>query len=538
MSTPFNWGKPIRWALLLGGLASTWWTMGSGEMPYCAWLGIASVIFSSALGVPLAVAGGALGLFFLRYALFLTPIARMGLQNSWGVSFAITIAFAVWEAAPLWVAGALGMWGLRRRSIPGWALLLLVAFAHVTLAAWLPRPYDFSWGAIFLSRFPSGIWMFGADLLAGLVLGWLCLAARFFVDADEHWSFKSVLITGVAPVVILGSCEFAFAWWRADMLKAPKERHEVIALQGGVAPFAGGFAFESERGLLPVVLFSSLRPDLLMLPENFAQVVDPLDPKDEISEQKRHVAAVGMGIAAPYSQVLFGIRDWNTSRIYFTDLVNDKPDVLWKDMEHRRLFLDYWPSWADGLVKQYGFKQGEQLRPAQRTPMLSLLIRDETQPRGLRRIGSGLIAMSGEARFPRLVEKIRNDKSVTVLLNPTIGGWLGVPETRGSVLQANARSMELGLMTYRAGQLAGTGFFVPWQATGDEVQQLGPGILRFNARVPLARPGTGYTKVFWASIYAAPFGLLFLALGLILNALRPSLFRARAASPDLVGSPA
>lgn len=150
-----NWAPVFRWVLLVGGVASSWWTMSSGEMPFSMWLGIGAIVLAGAYGAALGVVAAALGLFFLRYALFLTPVCVSIEQPNWAAVLT-TVLFTLWESAPLWVAGTVGVWALRRKDVPTWAVGTLAAATHLTLAAWLPRPYYFSWGAPLLSRFPGG----------------------------------------------------------------------------------------------------------------------------------------------------------------------------------------------------------------------------------------------------------------------------------------------------------------------------------------------------------------------------------------------
>lgn len=513
-----DWAPVFRWVLLVGGLASSWWTMASGEMPFSMWLGISAIILSGAYGTHLAFVAAGLGLFFLRYALFLTPVCLTLEQPNWA-AVVTTVLFTLWESAPLWVAGALGVWALRQKNIPGWIAAVVAAAAHVTLTVWLPRPYHFSWGAPLLARFPGGVWVFGSDLLAGLTLGWICLATRS-MTLGNRTPVRTLAVVG-APLATMLVCAAVYESWAGAAIGAPKETHDVIAVQGGLPPFAGGFASTSERLLTPVILYSSLRPDMVIFPECIVQAGGRLDKQDPASVAKRHYAAAGLGIASPYSQVAFGVRDWSTNRIYFTDLIDGKPEVTWKDLEFRTPFVDAWPAALAGLVRRYGFRAAEQIEAPQRTPNVGLLIRDETQPRGLRRIGSGLIAMSGEIRRPLLVRRVQRDPGMTVAINPSIAGWLGKNEAQGSVVQANARAMELGLVLYRVGQRDSTGIFLPWlpETPEESVKRFGPGSLRFKARLPLYRRPTGFSAVFWVFLYLAPVVLIGSAVWLALRRL-------------------
>lgn len=350
-------------------------------------------------------------------------------------------------------------------------------------------------------------------------------------------TFSRTLAVAGAPLAVLLVSAAAYEAWAGSMIGAPKETHDVVAVQGGLPPFAGGFATTSERLLTPVILYSSLHPDLVIFPECIVQAGGNLDKSDQQSTAKRHYSAAGLGIASPYSQVLYGVRDWTTSRIYFTDLIDGKPEVTWKDLEFRTPMVDAWPKALTHMVRTFGFRSAEQIAPAQRTPNIGLLIRDETQPRGLRRIGSGLICMSGEIRRPLQVRRVRTDPSLTVAINPSVAGWLGKNEAQGSLLQANARAMELGLTLYRVGQRDSTGLFIPWLPnTPDEcVKRFGPGSLRFKARLPLTRGATGFTSLFWVFLYLAPFVLAGTAAWLALVRLQA---RFEARPERLVGAPA
>lgn len=528
-----NWAPLLRWTLFLVGLGSSWWTMASGEMPYSMWLGIAGIILAGGFGLSLGLVGLGLGLFFLRYALFVAPIV-MQFNQPWWVTGPLVLGFTLWEAAPLWVAGTVGVWALRREKVPTWAVFALAAGLHLSLAAWMPRPYYFSWGAPLLSRFPAGVWMFGVDLFGALTLGWLCLVARTVTCGNRTLQRTAVL--AAAPLVVLSLCMVVHQVWEGKSEAAAKDTHSVITVQGAMPPFSGGFAVTSDRLLTPVVAYSSLRPDFILFPECITQVASKLDGLDEKSVAMRHYNSVTTAIAAPYSQVAFGVRDWNTNRVYYTDIVGGKPDVLFKDMEFRTPFVDKWPVSVTPLVARFGFHSEEQIGNPQKTATTGLYAQDAKSPNGLKEISRGVILMSGEIRRPSIIHKVRAEGTAKVLLNPSIAGWMGQRELRGSILQANARALELGMTLYRAGQLGGTGIYVPWQdSSADElVQSFGPGIGRYRARIPQGdRFLTGYTAVFWAAMYAAPVVVLLTLLWLLL----PERFRvnARKQTFDLTG---
>jgi len=532
-----DWAPVLRWVFFLGGLGSSWYSMASGDMPFTMWLGLTGIILAGGLGLNLAIVGAGLGLFFLRYALFLAPLL-MQFQQPWWVTGPLVLGFTLWESAPLWVAGAVGVWALRRRSVPTWAVFVLVAGIHLSLVGWLPRPYYFSWGASLLSRFPSGVWMFGVDLFAAITLGWICVVARTITQG--HRTLERTITVAAAPFAVLAVCLLVHQQWESKCESAAKDTHSVITVQGAMPPFSGGFAVTSDRLLTPVVVYSSLRPDFLLFPECIAQVAGRLDGMDEKATAMRHVTAVTTAIAAPYSQVAFGVRDWNTNRTYFTDIVNGKPDVLWKDEEFRTPFVDQWPVKMTPLVARFGFHSEEQIMAPKRTASMGLFCADKDSPNGLKEISRGVVLMSGEIRRPAIVGRIRAEWTAKVLINPSIAGWLGGRELQGSILQANARAMELGMTLYRAGQLGGTGIYVPWQdvSMDDIVQSYGPGIGRYRARIPQGpRFATGYTSIFWAGVNFAPFAvLLTLAWLLIPEGIR-SKARLPLAGPVPAGEP-
>jgi len=511
-----DWSPVLRWVFFIGGLGSSWFSMASGDMPFTMWLGLAGIIVAGGLGLHLAIVGAGLGLFFLRYALFLAPLL-MQFQQPWWVLVPLILAFTLWESAPLWVAGTVGVWAARQRSIPTWAVVALVAGIHLSLAGWMPRPYYFSWGASLLSRFPGGVWMFGVDLFAALALAWICVISRSI--ALGHRTIERTIVVAASPLAVLLVCFIVHQQWESKADAAAKDTHSVITVQGAMPPFSGGYAVTSDRLLTPVVVYSSLRPDFLLFPECIMQVAGKLDGMDEKSVAMRHVTAVTTAIAAPYSQVAFGVRDWNTNRTYFTDIVNGKPDVLWKDEEFRTPFVDSWPASLTPMVARFGFRSEEQIMAPKRTASMGLFSADKASPNGLKEISRGVVLMSGEIRRPSVVGRIRAEGTAKILLNPTIGGWLGGRELQGSILQGNARAMELGMTLYRAGQLGGTGIYVPWAepSVDDIVQTFGPGIGRYRARIPQGpRFATGYTSIFWAGIYLAPFAVLLTLAWLIL----------------------
>lgn len=507
-----DWAPLLRWVLFLVGLGSSWWTMASGEMPYSMWFGIAGIILAGGFGLNLGIVGLGLGLFFLRYALFIAPIV-VQFHQPWWVTGPLVLGFTLWEAAPLWVAGTAGVWALRRQKVPSWVVFSLVGGLHLSLAAWLPRPYYFSWGAPLLSRFPAGVWMFGVDLFAALTLAWICLVARALASGNRTLN-RSLTLAG-APLAVLSICMVVHQVWEGKSEAASKDTHSVITVQGAMPPFSGGFAVTSDRLLTPVVLYSSLRPDFILFPECITQVASKLDGIEEKAVAMRHFNSVTTAIAAPYSQVAFGSRDWNTNRVYYTDIVNGKPDVLYKDMEFPTPFVDKWPVSMTPLVARFGFGCVEQIGDPRKFSSMGLFSKDEKSPNGLKEIARGVMLLSGEIRRPAVVHKVRSETSAKVLINPSIGGWMGQQELRGSILQANARALELGMTLYRAGQLGGTGIYSPWQdaSQDDMVQSFGPGIGRYQARIPQGnRFLTGYTAIFWGAGYVAPVGIL-LALG-------------------------
>lgn len=491
-----NWAPILRWGLLMGALASSLRTMASAEMPYSMWFGIAAILWAGALGLNLPAVGISLGLFFLRYASFVAPVVQIT-SGKWYLTTIATVGFTFWESAPLWVAGTVGIWLIRRNEIPGWLTGTIVASLHLVLALWLPRPYYFSWGAPLLSRCPEIIWMFGGDMVAALLLGWLCVVFRAVVF-DWTSLFQSIWIAA-APVPVALISVLAYGQWSARLIESPKLTHDVIAVQGGIPPFSGGFAVTSERTLTPSMLYSSLNPDLLLYPEVMVQVGSGLDPDEPKRAETRHIAMMGLCMAVPYSQVLMGARDWKTNRAYFTDVINGKPAVLWRDAIERVPFLDVWPKWAKNWQK-YGFS-GPGINPPESTPRMGVIVKDDSlsaATHGLKRAGELEIAMSGEIRRPSIVRRVLASKTTLALVNPSTAGWYGVMEGRGATLQANAKAMELGVPLYRVGQNVGTGLYVPWLTSSNDeiVKWYGHGIMRFRARLNPVQSATGFSRVF------------------------------------------
>lgn len=107
------------------------------------------------------------------------------------------------------------------------------------------------------------------NLLAALALGWICIAARAMTLGNRTFS-RTLAIAG-APLAVLLLSAAVYESWVGSMIGAPKETHDVVAVQGGLPPFAGGFATTSERLLTPVILYSSLHPDLVIFPECIVQ---------------------------------------------------------------------------------------------------------------------------------------------------------------------------------------------------------------------------------------------------------------------------
>lgn len=483
----------FRWAMLLSGMCIFWAGMAQGDSPYLSWVGLTLILGAGALGTGMWACALALVIGVMRNIIWAIPVLRAVLQRSWPQSLLVQGGFALWESFPLVIGSLAGLYLIRKRS-PLWSVLLVPAGLMVGLDTWTPRPYGVSFGAMFVDQLPGAVWLLGAEILGGLALGWSLLTWAVILQERR---LNQVLLVVSVPLALLGAGEILRADYCARMLVRPKVEQDVIALQGAVAPFGSGYALMYERALYPMIVFSGLKPDLVILPENMVQVNHTLDKRDETSTLQRHFTAVGMAVAVPYSQVAFGVRDFTTSRIYWSQLNPEgKPDVSWTDMRRRSFGVDYTPSFVPGALRRMAWGETG-IRTPNRVENMNLLARDAGVASGIKTIGKAIPLMSGEMRDPLLFLRIRSDDAVTVALNPSISGWMGAGESRTASVQAKARCLELGLVGYRVGQLSGTEFILPWRDTVDEVSNLGKGCLRFKAHLPTYRANTGFTAVFW-----------------------------------------
>jgi len=236
--------------------------------------------------------------------------------------------------------------------------------------------------------------------------------------------------------------------------------------------------------------------------------------------------------AFPYATALLGARGHRTGRIYFSDIVDKKPRVQWKDLGKRTPGVDYT---IPGVNKYFTKDYLPTIQPAKSLPLMDLWkrtsIEDGTPDEGkLSKVSRAVVAMSGELRDPRLVRTVIKDPSITAVMNPNIGGWLGNMEAVGASVQARARLLELGLIGYRVGQTAGTELIVPW-LDGEAPSTVAPNkaFLRFTAPLPYQRLETGYTAGLWVfALYLAPIvGTALLLMWLLGGALPPA-YRLRA----------
>lgn len=498
-----RFGPPL---LVLAGCVLAILGLRTGDAPLLTWLGIALILVGGVQGASWWLTLPALALTPLAFASFLLPITKYGMGQSWPVALSVGVGFTIWEALPVLIGGGAAIWAARNSRCPAWMVFMLPLGLTTALSVWVPRPYHLSFGGGFIESFPELIWLLGSDLCAGLAMGTLALAAT----AIHRLLRPREAVLALTPLMALFVAVLGFKGYATRAELAPKENHRVMAIQGGLAPWSGGFAVQSKRALYPMIVFSSLKPDLVIFPENFIQTATDADPDSASAVEQRHYHAIGMGISVPYSQVLFGVRDFETSRLYFSDLIDGKPQVTWKDLWGRIPFVDVWPKFAQSLMGKLGRSTNKILKAPEREALMGLYSRDETKENGLQPIGKALVLASGEIRAPRLIERLQEQKDIVVGLNATVAGWCGPNESRASLLQANARLMELGLVGYRVGQLSGTEFFVPWRNARDEVKSLGNGNLTFTARIPKHRLATGYTSFFWLFAF---YGTPILALG-------------------------
>ena len=495
-----NWAKPLVLALWVGGVVALWVGGLRGDAGWFLPLGVALVALAACKGLPWPLALGTLPIYAFRYLAFLVPpFVGGGVSKTKAVI--LLAGVAVWEALPVLVAVGLGVLLVRKRAAV-WVLFLVVAGAFSGLSAWVPLPYGFSVVAPAFRELPELVWAFGVDLTGGLLLG-----AVFVVG---HWLIYPakggvLIFTAVGLALIGGASHIGFQKWQGECsgLSRKVVEHDVMAIPGGLPPFVSNFKAMSDRAIYPMILFSAARPDLIICPENLIQANKEMDPEDEASTLQRHITSIGIGIAVPFSQSLFGVRDHKTSRIYFSDLLNNKPRVQWKDMARRAPGVDQPIPW---LQKRFSADYIPSIEAPKAQPTMELWKHPEGREDayrlddagGLKRVSRAVICMSGEIRDPQLVRRIARDNQITVAMNPNIGGWLGAFEATGASGQARARLLELGLMGYRVGQTGGTELVVPW------LDDLAPSAvapnkayLRFRAPLPYQRVDTGYVAFSW-----------------------------------------
>jgi hypothetical protein len=502
------WPLAFPWLAFAGGVTALWHGGWRGEAGWLIPLGIAALVAAGTRGLPwaLVLLGIPVGTF--RYLLFcIPPMAGTGTPLAKG--FTLVIGAAIWESAPLLVAVALGAHLLNRKA-PMWVLFLVVAGFFTGLSVWLPRPYGFSFAAPLVYEMPGPIWALGADLTGGVLLGflfvvmvWVSRPVRPLVMAA--WS-------GGLLLVLLGS-HLAYLNWQGQCSGINRKvvEHDTLAIPGNLPPFISNYRTMSDRALYPMILFSAMRPDLIMGPENLIQANQEVDPDNDAGTLQRHITSIGTCIAVPFSQSLFGVRDHHTARIYFSDLVNGKPRVQWKDLARRIPGVDLTvPKIQDFFTKAYH----PSILAPKSLPLMDLW-KHETNPdeayhedevKGLRRISRAVICMSGEIREPLLVRRVVQDKTITAVMNPNICGWLGPQEAVGASIQARARLLELGLIGYRVGQTDGTELVVPWLTDSlPSVVAPNKAFVRFKAPLPYERAETGYTMGLWrVSIFLIP----------------------------------
>jgi hypothetical protein len=399
----------------------------------------------------------------------------------------------VWETLPILLPLWIAMHMLKRRA-PAWAVLVVTAGLHSGLSVWIPRPYGLSLGATLVSECPDLVWALGCDLAGGLLLGLMVFSVAI---AWYERSMRQTLGIGGLVLVFMGAAWGSHASWVADRyVKDDRFTHEVVLGQPNIRPFLGNFAMMSQYMIGPTVLIASLGPDLIVMPEGTIQSSSQFDPPDADGTDKRHCTAMATGVIAPQSQLVFGVRDFHTARAYFTDTLEGARITTWKDLERRAPVVDGMPGF---LGRRIGWKMDLTIKAPERTPLMGLWALNDAGERV--RMASAAVVLSGEIRDPRLMlEKVRRSPDVTVVVNPTISGWMGSNEAVGSSILARARALELGLVAYRSGQSEGTEVYFPWgrYAIKDAtVRQLGGGSMNFTGYVPKIRPTTPYVAFGW-----------------------------------------
>ena len=495
-----NWARPLVPALWLAGAGALWWGGGRGEAGWLLPLGVALIAVAACKGLPWPLALLTLPIYAFRYLMVLVP-PFLGAGVSQGKSLVVLLATATWEALPVLVGVGLGVLLVRKRAAE-WVLFLVVAGSFTGISVWLPLPYGLSTMAPATQELPGLVWALGVDLTGGLLLGCVFVVGNWLVQPTRG---RVILAFGGGLCLVLWVSQLGYQKWQGQCsgLSRKVVEHDVMAIPGGLPPFASNFKAMSDRALYPMILFSASRPDMIIGPENLVQSNTALDPNNEASTLQRHITAIGMSIAVPFSQSLFGVRDHTTSRIYFSDISNNKPRVQWKDLARRNPGVDYpVPVLQRFFAKDYepaiGAPKAQPVIELWRRPTAQEDVYHLDEAGGLRRISRAVICMSGELRDPQLVRRVAADNQITVAINPNIGGWMGPLEAAGASTQARARLLELGLLGYRVGQLAGTELVVPW-LDDQAPTAVAPNktYLRFRAPLPYQRVETGYTAFSW-----------------------------------------
>ncbi len=508
-----------RWCLLSAGVLLALQAAGQGAGGWLIPVGYALMVAAGVLRVSRVLLVLGLLLPAAKYFLFLMPILKVVGGITTGRAVLGWLGCAAWDGSPLVLAVLLGLFAAQRR-MRDWALLTLTAGVFVFASVWMLRPYGWDPGALLFQELPGLVWAFGVDLTFGLLLGWFLVVMRAVV---QRVPVRRQLAWLAGTTLVLVLTAFGQRSWdgRCHPMARPTERHSVAAVQSALPPFTAGFQTQFDRALYPMVLFSGMGPDLVIMAENVIQASPYVDPKTPVATMQRHVSAMGLGIAIPYSQAAFGVRDLTTSRVYFTDLEQNRPVTRWKDLERRVPGIDY-P--LGKLQKLFPTAyEVPRIQQAQSTPLMTLWTRTE-EGNAQKPISKALILMGGEIRDGSLVRKVLRDKAITTALHSHIGGWLGGFEVTGAGVQARARLFELGLIGYRVGQASGTELFVPWTniEAAPQTAHFGAGNLRFQAEIPLTRIDTGFVAFGWVlSLYLFPAGAILIALLALLPKTRP-----------------
>lgn len=495
-----HWTKPLVPALWLGGFLALWLGGLRCEAGWFLPMGVALLALGACLGLPLVLVLATLPIYAFRYLLFLVP-PFVGAGANQGKAVLVLAVTAGWEALPVLVAVGLGTL-LVRRHAASWVVFLAVAGVFTGLSIWVPLPYGLSLLAPAFQELPGLIWAFGIDLTGGLLLGGVFVVGGWLVSPARG---KTVALSGLGVCLVMVVSQFGYQKWQGQCSGLSRQvvEHDVMAIPGGLPPFVSNFRAMSDRALYPMILFSATHPDLILGPENLIQANKDIDPDDQGSVLQRHITAIGMGIAVPFSQSLFGVRDHKTARIYFSDIQNNRPRVQWKDLARRSPGVDYPVPW---FQKRFSKDYEPAIGPPKVDPIMDLWKQSDEpgnayhleEAGGLKKVSRAVICMSGEIRDPKLVRRVASDDRITVAMNPNLGGWLGPFEAAGASTQARARLLELGLMGYRVGQTGGTELVVPWlDDAAPTAVAPNKAYLRFRAPLPYQRAETGYTGFTW-----------------------------------------